>query len=96
MLFASDTSAARSIVRMKSDEDKQKVIGKHLVMACKPLPLCALEPQTSQADSADASICGRLWRARRYGTIRRIRREESETVPDPVRVTADASQWASR
>lgn len=35
VLFASDTSAARSIVRMKSDEDKQKVIGKHLVMACK-------------------------------------------------------------
>ncbi|ORY84133.1 nucleophile aminohydrolase [Leucosporidium creatinivorum] len=33
VLFASDTSAARSIVRMKSNEDKQKVIGKHLVMA---------------------------------------------------------------
>ncbi|KAM0752945.1 20S proteasome subunit beta 4 [Meredithblackwellia eburnea MCA 4105] len=32
-LFASDTSANRSIVRMKSTEDKQKVIGKHLVMA---------------------------------------------------------------
>lgn len=34
VLFASDTSAARSIVKMKSTEDKQKVIGKHLVMAC--------------------------------------------------------------
>ncbi|KAK4706190.1 20S proteasome subunit beta 4, partial [Phenoliferia sp. Uapishka_3] len=33
VLFASDTSANRSIVRMKSNEDKQKVIGKHLVMA---------------------------------------------------------------
>ncbi|BGP72660.1 hypothetical protein NBRC10513v2_006056 [Rhodotorula toruloides] len=33
VLFASDTSAARSIVRMKADEDKQRVLGKHLVMA---------------------------------------------------------------
>ncbi|GAA5887825.1 hypothetical protein JCM5296_001779 [Sporobolomyces johnsonii] len=33
VLFASDTSANRSIVRMKSTEDKQKVVGKHLVMA---------------------------------------------------------------
>ncbi|SCZ88125.1 BZ3500_MvSof-1268-A1-R1_Chr2-1g04205 [Microbotryum saponariae] len=33
VLFASDTSANRSIVRMKADEDKQKVIGKHLVVA---------------------------------------------------------------
>lgn len=35
VLVASDTSAARSIVRMKANEDKQKVIGKHLVLACK-------------------------------------------------------------
>lgn len=35
VLFASDTSAARSIVKMKSTEDKQKVVGKHLCMACK-------------------------------------------------------------
>ncbi|KAH8928114.1 20S proteasome subunit beta 4 [Atractiella rhizophila] len=33
VIFASDTSSVRSIVRMKSDEDKQKEIGKHLVMA---------------------------------------------------------------
>ncbi|GAA5832417.1 hypothetical protein JCM3766R1_003065 [Sporobolomyces carnicolor] len=33
VLFASDTSAARSIVKMKSTEDKQKVVGKHLCMA---------------------------------------------------------------
>ncbi|KAL8281386.1 hypothetical protein RQP46_006070 [Phenoliferia psychrophenolica] len=33
VIFASDSSANRSIVRMKSGEDKQKVIGKHLVMA---------------------------------------------------------------
>lgn len=32
-LFASDSSANRSIVRMKSDEDKQRVIGSHLVLA---------------------------------------------------------------
>ncbi|GAA5833216.1 hypothetical protein JCM9279_001459 [Rhodotorula babjevae] len=33
VLLASDTSAARSIVKMKSNEDKQRVVGKHLVMA---------------------------------------------------------------
>ncbi|GAA6041138.1 hypothetical protein JCM8097_004134 [Rhodosporidiobolus ruineniae] len=33
VLFASDMSAARSIVKMKATEDKQKVVGKHLVMA---------------------------------------------------------------
>ncbi|KAI5479888.1 20S proteasome subunit beta 4 [Pseudohyphozyma bogoriensis] len=33
VIFASDSSANRSIVRMKANEDKQKVIGKHLVMA---------------------------------------------------------------
>ncbi|GAA5933619.1 hypothetical protein JCM1841_004501 [Sporobolomyces salmonicolor] len=33
VLLASDTSANRSIVRMKSTEDKQRVVGKHLVMA---------------------------------------------------------------
>ncbi|BGP48637.1 Proteasome subunit beta type-4 [Rhodotorula kratochvilovae] len=33
VLFASDMNVARSIVRMKSTEDKQKVVGKHLVMA---------------------------------------------------------------
>ncbi|KAM0791586.1 hypothetical protein ACM66B_006030 [Microbotryomycetes sp. NB124-2] len=32
VLFASDTNAARSIVKMKGDEDKQKTIGKHLVL----------------------------------------------------------------
>lgn len=34
VLIASDTSAARSIVKMKANEDKQRVVGKHLVMAC--------------------------------------------------------------
>ncbi|BGP55730.1 hypothetical protein JCM8202_005705 [Rhodotorula sphaerocarpa] len=33
VLLASDTSAARSIVKMKGDEDKQKEVGKHLVIA---------------------------------------------------------------
>lgn len=37
VLLASDTSAARSIVKMKGDEDKQKEVGKHLVIACKSL-----------------------------------------------------------
>lgn len=32
VLVASDTNAARSIVKMKSDEDKTKVISPHLVM----------------------------------------------------------------
>lgn len=33
VLIASDTTQAHSIVKMKSDEDKMKVIGPHLVMA---------------------------------------------------------------
>ncbi|CAE6398351.1 unnamed protein product [Rhizoctonia solani] len=33
VLVASDMSAARSIVRMKSDEDKTKILGPNLVMA---------------------------------------------------------------
>ncbi|KAL5508625.1 PRE1 [Sanghuangporus vaninii] len=33
VLVAADTTAARSIVKMKSDEDKTKAIGPHLVMA---------------------------------------------------------------
>jgi len=45
VLFASDTSAARSIVKMKSTEDKQKVVGKHLCMACKSSPLLS-SPQS--------------------------------------------------
>ncbi|TDL17668.1 20S proteasome subunit [Rickenella mellea] len=32
VLVASDTTAARSIVKMKTDEDKTKVLGPHLVM----------------------------------------------------------------
>jgi len=32
VLVASDTSAARSIVKMKSDEDKTKILSPHLVM----------------------------------------------------------------
>ncbi len=32
VLIASDTNAARSIVKMKSDEDKSKVLSPHLVM----------------------------------------------------------------
>ncbi|KAI9622494.1 hypothetical protein H4Q26_015175 [Puccinia striiformis f. sp. tritici PST-130] len=33
VIFASDSSANRSIVRMKSNSDKQKVVSKHVVMA---------------------------------------------------------------
>ena len=33
VLIASDMSAARSIIRMKSDEDKTKILGPNLVMA---------------------------------------------------------------
>ena len=46
VLLASDTSAARSIVKMKSNEDKQRVVGKHLVMACQSphSSSCLLEP----------------------------------------------------
>jgi len=33
VLIASDTNAARSIVKMKSDEDKTKILSPHLVMA---------------------------------------------------------------
>lgn len=33
VIVASDTTAARSIVKMKSDEDKTKELGPHLVMA---------------------------------------------------------------
>lgn len=32
VIVASDTTAARSIVKMKSDEDKTKTLGPHLVM----------------------------------------------------------------
>lgn len=32
-LIASDTTAARSIVKMKGDQDKQKVLSPHLVLA---------------------------------------------------------------
>ncbi|KAI5117013.1 hypothetical protein M0805_001612 [Coniferiporia weirii] len=32
-LIASDTTAARSIVKMKSDEDKTKTLGPHLIMS---------------------------------------------------------------
>jgi hypothetical protein len=32
-IIASDSNAARSIVKMKGDEDKMKVLSKHLVMA---------------------------------------------------------------
>ncbi|CAH7667685.1 20S proteasome subunit beta 4 [Phakopsora pachyrhizi] len=33
VILASDSSATRSIVRMKGDEDKQKLLSKHVVMA---------------------------------------------------------------
>ena len=33
VLVAADTTAARSIVKMKSDEDKIKVLSPHLLMA---------------------------------------------------------------
>lgn len=33
MIVAADTSAARSIVKMKSDEDKTKVLSPHLLMS---------------------------------------------------------------
>lgn len=33
VLLATDTTAARSIVKMKSDEDKIKTLGSHLFMA---------------------------------------------------------------
>ena len=33
VLIAADTAAARSIVKMKSDEDKTKTLGPNLVMA---------------------------------------------------------------
>lgn len=33
VLVASDTTQAHSIVKMKSDEDKMKILGPHLVMA---------------------------------------------------------------
>ena len=33
VLVASDQNAARSIVKMKADEDKIKVLGSHLIMA---------------------------------------------------------------
>jgi probable proteasome subunit beta type-2 len=32
-LVASDSNAARSIIKMKADDDKQKVLNKHMVMA---------------------------------------------------------------
>jgi 20S proteasome subunit beta 4 len=32
VIIASDTAAARSIIKMKSDEDKTKVLSPHLVM----------------------------------------------------------------
>lgn len=32
VLVASDTNAARSIIKMKSDEDKTKILSPHLVM----------------------------------------------------------------
>lgn len=32
-IIASDSNAARSIVKMKSDQDKQKQLSKHLIMA---------------------------------------------------------------
>lgn len=32
-IVASDSNAARSIVKMKGDEDKQRILSKHLVMA---------------------------------------------------------------
>lgn len=32
-IIASDCNAARSIVKMKGDQDKQKVLSNHLVMA---------------------------------------------------------------
>ena len=32
-IIASDGNAARSIIKMKSDDDKQKVLSKRLVMA---------------------------------------------------------------
>jgi probable proteasome subunit beta type-2 len=31
-IIASDNNAARSIIKMKSDDDKQKVLSNHLVM----------------------------------------------------------------
>jgi len=33
VLVASDQNAARSIIKMKADEDKIKVLGSHLIMA---------------------------------------------------------------
>jgi probable proteasome subunit beta type-2 len=31
-IIASDNNAARSIIKMKSDDDKQKILSNHLVM----------------------------------------------------------------
>lgn len=58
VLVASDTNAARSIVKMKTDEDKTKVLSPHLVMTysgepgtqlfrhIRPLELIALRPSS--------------------------------------------------
>lgn len=66
VLLASDTSAARSIVKMKGDEDKQREVGKHLVIACefarasepdrvavsrRVISLCLLTPMSTLRDT---------------------------------------------
>jgi len=37
-IVAADTTAARSVVKMKDDEDKVKAISPHLVMTCSGEP----------------------------------------------------------
>lgn len=66
VIVAADTTAARSIVKMKVDEDKIKVLSPHLLMAFSGEPgtsAVSRLPYTSQGDHA-------LYR--RYGAVCRI------------------------
>ena len=82
-IIASDSNAARSIVKMKGDEDKMKVLSKHLVMAYN-----GESGEYGSGSPANASaeekpmLSHQSVVSRRYDPVCRIRRAEYEAVRD--------------
>ena len=86
-LIASDSNAARSIVKMKGDEDKMKVLSEHLVMA--------YSGESGECGGVGAAAAGRQdegWAAQRQGAPGKAapaQHTEASVAPQGSRCTAD-------
>jgi Proteasome subunit len=95
VIIAADTTAARSIVKMKIDEDKIKTLSPHLLMAysgesgsstfhAPPHARTQEKGLTKTSISLTPPLAPRrLNPCRRYHPVRRIHRAKHQTLPHP-------------